>query len=163
MSFDTVFNYTTAKSELDGQIANFQGLIDAGNASISMYGNISGHENLTTSKIENLTHTNNVYVNMQSVRTAAKTEMEVLEALATEDKNTLYTFWGNVLSNTNETKPTYMKRMMYNHANGLITDAGNVLADGVLTQQESEALAMLICDKYPIVGQTHFIRDSWLA
>lgn len=161
MSFDTEFDYTNVKNNLDGKILELNQAIDAGNSEIDMYGNISDYDDLTVNKIINLRYTNDVYVKMLNAREILKIEIEDVENMNTPDQDTLYNFWGNVLSNTNETKAGYMKRMLFNYDEGLIGDATEILNDNELSQSESGAIGELICQKYPIKSQVYILRDEW--
>lgn len=157
MSFDADFDYTNAKTQLDGQIVNYTNLINAGNAEISMYGNITGYGSLVSEKVSNLTYTNNLHAQLKGKRENAKAEMQVLESLPAQDKSTLYDFW--IIAG--ESKPRYMKRIMFNHANGLLSQAGNIVADGNLSPAEAQAVGGLLCAEFPISQDVLFVQENW--
>jgi len=160
MSFDSEFDYTGSITFIDTRTDSINVERSTITTRLASLANVdSSFSYLVYPEITSLNQTKSVYdgmiVNLQNLRS----NILAVTNMSNEHKVTLYEFYSNALSQTNESKKQWMSRMVYN-INGLIADAGNVNA-GSLTLIEKGLLAEVICGKYPVNGTVYQVQREF--
>lgn len=160
MSFDSEFDYTGCISFIDNHTDSINAEISSITTRLSNLGNVnSAFDYLTGPEITSLNHTKNVYNGMVQNFQNLKGNIVSVTSLSSGDKSALYTFYTDALSLTNETKQTWMARMVSN-TDGLIAEAANVNAES-LSSTEKQLLAEIICQKYPINNAVQRVKTKF--
>ena len=154
MSFDLEFDYAPIKEHLNGFITEYQSDIGNVQSELAMLGNLAPEFlSLAESRVTYL-ETRLDCRNMSISRLGnVISEVEDVENLDLTSKDTLYTFYANCLyPNRLEPKGEWMRRMVYNHREGLVQDCANLIAcveANVVSVDEEICVSGLICRKYP--------------
>lgn len=153
MSFDSTFDYTGSITFINNRTDTINVEISTITTKLADLANVdSAFDYLVNPEITTLNNTKNIYDNVVTNLQSLKGEIQIVTDLSSADKANLYSFY---IASVGESKKQWMARLVYN-TTGLVENVGNVLV-GNLSTIESNLMAQLVCQKFPITGTVHQI------
>lgn len=152
MSFDTLFDYTSAKSYVNGKITFYENYNANITSELNIIANLSSEfqnlGNVRSSYLTKILDCNSMSINGYG---NALTKISVVESFSENTKNNMVQFYSTYMSDlhllySSDSKPlkTHFMRQMFCNPVRMTSDVGNLIANGNLTSEECKCVAMMI-------------------